>query len=248
MLRECLLSLRASLGPEDELLVGDSASSDPDVRVVAAEHGATYLRAELAGASRARNVGWRAARHDVIAFVDDDVRVGPGWATALGRVFASRPSVTFVTGRIRLPPGMAWTDVPVSTKDAAEPAVLEKASTGVLGHSANLAIRRHDFHARARRRRHVLELLCRVEPVEEIGVDGSSQRRRRASAQHRCIRRGLKSSCGSRSFSGEKSIPKHDKKRRSNGSRFIEPRGRNTSREKKTQGSDDATLESRRLN
>jgi glycosyltransferase involved in cell wall biosynthesis len=147
MLRECLLSLRASLGPEDELLVVDSASSDPDVRVVAAEHGATYLRAELPGASRARNVGWRAARHDVIAFVDDDVRVGPGWATALGRVFASRPSVTFVTGRIRLPPGMAWTDVPVSTKDAAEPAVLEKASTGVLGHSANLAIRRHALRA-----------------------------------------------------------------------------------------------------
>jgi hypothetical protein len=65
------------------------------------------------------------------------------------------------------------------------------------------------------------------------------------------MRRGLKtggSSCGSRSFSGGKSIPKRDKNRRSNGSTFIEPRGRNTSREKKVRGSGDATLESRRLN
>jgi glycosyltransferase involved in cell wall biosynthesis len=147
MLRECLVSLRASLGPDDELLVVDSASSDARVRAVAEEHGATCLRAELPGASRARNVGWRAARHDVVAFVDDDVRVLPAWASALGRAFASHPSVAFVTGRILLPPGIAWTDVPVSTKDAAEPAALEAATTGVLGHSANLAVRRHALRA-----------------------------------------------------------------------------------------------------
>ena len=141
-LRLCLRSVRASLGSGDEVIVVDSASSDPRVRTVAAEHGVTYLRADLQGASRARNVGWRAARHEVVAFIDDDVRVLPGWASALRDAFESHPSVAFVTGRLQLPPDVIWTDVPISTKEDTEPALLEALTPGLLGHSANLAVRR----------------------------------------------------------------------------------------------------------
>ena len=108
MLEQCLASLRASLGPDDELLVVDSASSDPRVGVVAEAHGATVPAVRACRASsRARNVGWRAARHEVVA-VRGRRRAGrcPGGPTALGRVpVTARPAAAFVTGRIRLPPG-----------------------------------------------------------------------------------------------------------------------------------------------
>jgi GT2 family glycosyltransferase len=147
MLAACLRSLHAALRTDDELVVVDSASSDPAVRRVALDHGAVYLRCDRAGASRARNAGWRLARHEVVAFVDDDVRVVPGWAPALGRLFAHRPDVAFVTGRVLLPPGTEWTDVPVATKEELEPALLELGTPGVLGHTANAAVRRAALEA-----------------------------------------------------------------------------------------------------
>src|SRR5229473_950088 len=59
---------------------------------------------------------------------------------------------------------------------------------------------------------------------------------RQLSMRERWMRRGLKaggSSCGSRNFCGGKSIRRRDKSKKNNGSRFIERRDRNTSREKK---------------
>lgn len=121
----------------------DSASHDPEVKEVAEAAGAVYVRCERPGASVARNVGWRLARHDLIAFVDDDVRVGPGWADGVREAFAgASPDVAFVTGR--LSPGLELDRVrtPVGVKDDPEPAELGPWTRGVLGHSANLAVRR----------------------------------------------------------------------------------------------------------
>ncbi len=73
--------------------------------------------------------------------MDDDVRVRPGWAAAMAGALAD-DGVAFVTGRILLPPGMAWTDVPIATKEEPDAARLDDATTGVLGHSANAAVRR----------------------------------------------------------------------------------------------------------
>lgn len=142
MLGECLRRLAAALRPDDEVIVVDSASSSSDVRSLALARGASYLRCEAPGASRARNAGWRTARHDVVAFVDDDVRVAPAWAAAMSGRFARSPEAAFVTGRVSLPPGAPWTDVPIATKDEAEPVTLGPGTTGVLGHSANAAVRR----------------------------------------------------------------------------------------------------------
>ncbi len=138
LLDPCLASLRRSLGPEDELIVVDSASRDDSVADVARRYGATTLRCDLPGTSRARNAGWRSARHDIIAFVDDDVRVDARWATALAEAFQSFPTVGYVTCRIGLPPGHIRYAIAQKTDE--RPAWLKGDVNE--GHSANVAIRR----------------------------------------------------------------------------------------------------------
>jgi glycosyltransferase involved in cell wall biosynthesis len=144
MLARCLETILRSIGPDDEVIVVDSASTDPEVALTAARAGSAVrvLRCDRPGVDRARNAGWRAARHDLVLFVDDDVMVDDGWATAMVTPFVDRPEVTFVTGRIEVPPEQVGVDRPVAIKDDAEPAVLHADSTGTLGHSASLAVRR----------------------------------------------------------------------------------------------------------
>jgi GT2 family glycosyltransferase len=142
MLAGCLRMLRSSLDPADELIVVDSASTDASIRSVTLDHGAVYVRCDRPGASRARNEGWRRASHGVVAFVDDDVRVTADWARCMAGAFAGRPDVAFVTGRLTLPPGTGWTDIPISVKEDAAAATLDALTPGLLGHGANLAVRR----------------------------------------------------------------------------------------------------------
>ena len=138
-LEGCLTSLQASLGTDDEVLVVDSASGDDSTGRVAAEHGLACLRVEQAGASRARNAGWRAARHDYIAFVDDDVRVHVDWADHLVQALA-QPNVAFVTGWIGA--GNSAQQDPQPSMIDPHPRHLDATTTGAFGASANLGVRR----------------------------------------------------------------------------------------------------------
>jgi glycosyltransferase involved in cell wall biosynthesis len=140
LLDACLASIRGALRPGDELIVADSASRDGSVAAVAHKHGATVVRCEIAGTSRARNAGWRSARHDLIAFIDDDVRVHEGWARALAETFASFGDASYITGRIGPPP--TTTKYLVAQKTEADPTWLTGAADEVQGHAANLAVRR----------------------------------------------------------------------------------------------------------
>ncbi|HMC51278.1 MAG TPA: glycosyltransferase, partial [Acidimicrobiales bacterium] len=142
LLGPCLESLRSSLRPEDELIVVDSASRDPVVAAVASAHGARVVRCERPGSSRARNAGAAAAGRDVIAFVDDDVRVAVSWADGMAKTFEDA-SVAFVTGRVGVPPDqVATAERAVAVKDDAEPCRLDGRCIGVIGSSASFAIRR----------------------------------------------------------------------------------------------------------
>ena len=138
-LRECLTALAEAVRPGDEIVVADSASTDPAVAGVAAALGVRSVRCDRPGASRARNAGARAAAHDVVVFVDDDVRVEPGWAAAIAAPFAD-PGVGFVTGRVSVPPVQEGYQRPVAVSEGA-PRVLD-ADTASPGNSANLAVRR----------------------------------------------------------------------------------------------------------
>jgi GT2 family glycosyltransferase len=143
----CLGALVRALSSRDELLVVDSASVGSEPADIARRHGATVIRADRPGASRARNAGWRAASHELVAFIDDDVRVRPQWAGALAAAFVAFPEAAFVTGRLDLPPGVTWTDVPIAVIDHTEPSVLDATTEGLIGHSANLALRRDALEA-----------------------------------------------------------------------------------------------------
>jgi O-antigen biosynthesis protein len=59
-----------------------------------------YVEEPRPGLSWARNAGLDAARGEFIAFTDDDVRVDPGWASAVRRTFAAEPETDCVTGLI----------------------------------------------------------------------------------------------------------------------------------------------------
>lgn len=141
LLDECLLTIRQSMRPEDELIVVDSASTTEGVRDVANAHGASYTRCEEPGASRARNAGWRRATNDVIAFVDDDVRVARGWADAVAHTFGDAPVLAFLTGSVGIPKDET-PEFPVATFQAPEPFAIDASTSGDLGHSANMAVRK----------------------------------------------------------------------------------------------------------
>lgn len=146
MLARCVKSLVAAMGPADELIVVDSASRDPEpVAQTARELGARFLRSELPGATRARNIGWRAATHELIGFVDDDVWVDSGWADAMAQRLAKGEGVEFATGRVEAPEGQ--TSYFVAIKDDPDPAVFDRTTRGLTGHSASMAARRPALEA-----------------------------------------------------------------------------------------------------
>jgi glycosyltransferase involved in cell wall biosynthesis len=141
LLDAALSALRASLSGDDELVVVESGSPEPEsVWEVARRHDATLLVANEPGVSKARNLGWREARHDLVAFIDDDIRVQPQWAPALASALAAHPEAAFVSGRIALPEGQGT--LALTVKDDAEVQEFDRASGGVIGHSANLGMHR----------------------------------------------------------------------------------------------------------
>jgi GT2 family glycosyltransferase len=135
----CLDWLRKSVGAHDEVLVVDSASTTDDTARVARQYDVRYVRVDQPGASRARNVGWRSATHDLIAFVDDDVRVESDWADAMARALAD-PDVAFVTGWIGAGGGSQPDPQPLMVDP--QPRKLDRETRGAFGASANVGARR----------------------------------------------------------------------------------------------------------
>ncbi|MBV9412272.1 MAG: glycosyltransferase [Acidimicrobiia bacterium] len=144
LLARCLESVSASLRAGDELIVADSGGPDATIDAMTADAKARHVRSRP-GASYQRNLGAFDANHEIVAFVDDDVRVAPGWAAAIANAFAAHPEVAFVTGRLDVPDEQRGYGRPVSVKDEPEPATLTPSMGGTLGHSANMAVRRSAF-------------------------------------------------------------------------------------------------------
>ncbi len=94
VLRKCLETLQAqdvNASQLEVIVVDDGSSLDIGavVAAVSAEGSIAmrYERQELTGLNGARNRGASVARGDVLAFLDDDTLVSPGWARALLRGF-----------------------------------------------------------------------------------------------------------------------------------------------------------------
>jgi cellulose synthase/poly-beta-1,6-N-acetylglucosamine synthase-like glycosyltransferase len=103
--RPSLDVLLAALAPgvaehDLELLVVDDRPGSPPALDVEAK----VLTGPARGPAAARNVGWRAARHDWVAFLDDDVVPDPDWADRLVLDLAAAGSeVGGVQGVLRVP-------------------------------------------------------------------------------------------------------------------------------------------------
>jgi GT2 family glycosyltransferase len=136
------------LEPSDELLVVDSASRDPSaIRRVAESHGARVLRCDQAGASHARNAGWRATQHEIVAFIDDDTRVLAGWADAVRASLSQAAPEGFITGAVDHPPATPPVERPVAIfNDEVSFAIVDD-TVEPFGHGANHAVRREALEA-----------------------------------------------------------------------------------------------------
>jgi GT2 family glycosyltransferase len=118
----CLDSIAQALAhasPVDaEILVIDNASTD-DTSTVIQEWATTYpfpvrpLLESKKGSSAARNRGIRESRGELLALVDDDCRMSPGYVTDLLRHSASDTELVLRGGRVELGDP---TDLPITIK------------------------------------------------------------------------------------------------------------------------------------
>jgi len=134
LLAGCLDALAATLGPDDELLVVDSAGRTGATGRLCAERGVRVLRASEPGTSRARNAGWRATSAELVAFTDDDCLPAPDWAQVLRTAL---DTADLVTGRVLPDRAVA---APVSVLDDLRGRDLTVAD--LPGHGACCAVRR----------------------------------------------------------------------------------------------------------
>jgi len=145
-----------------EVLVVDNAPSSDATRECVEEFAAIdprirYLAEARAGLSRARNAGLASARHDWVAFTDDDVLVDPWWLRGVGRGIRRGAEVGCVTGFVPpaslVEPAQRYFEERFSWTDSLVPRVydLDKRRgdnalypylAGIFGAGANFAVDR----------------------------------------------------------------------------------------------------------
>jgi glycosyltransferase involved in cell wall biosynthesis len=103
MLRVAIASLLAIDYPVYEIVVVNNDPADSATADVIGEFCSPRLSlvdAWLPGLARARNVGIRASKYDIVAFTDDDVIVDEGWLRGIADGFVSKSGVGCVTGMV----------------------------------------------------------------------------------------------------------------------------------------------------
>ena len=99
-LRRCLASVQALDYPQFEVIVVDNASTTDATRaLVQSLPGIRYVREDRPGLDWARNRGIAEARHDIVAYTDDDTQVDASWLRGFAAAFAE-PGVQAVTGLV----------------------------------------------------------------------------------------------------------------------------------------------------
>ncbi len=140
-----------------ELIIVDNNSTDGTASALAElvkrEGGRVrHLIETKQGVSFARNRGVEEARADVIAFFDDDVRVGDNWIETIARTFAEQPELECIGGRVlpdwEVPPPSWLTSLhwaPLALQDLGNDRMTISVQNQRVLISANLACRRRLF-------------------------------------------------------------------------------------------------------
>ena len=154
-LRSCLASVTACLGQNDEVIVVDSASCNGSaVKKIAEAAQARYFREDVPGAARARNVGIRHSRGEIVAFTDDDAIVAPDWLEKLLIAFEDKRVATVVGPVFELGSEPKRLLIEFRSFQADQEAVsfsrgdrdwFDRLAFGAIGAGANLAVRRQIF-------------------------------------------------------------------------------------------------------
>jgi GT2 family glycosyltransferase len=159
-LQVALRSLLAMAHDGFEVVVVDNASATPATRdtvLALADPRVRLVSEPRPGLARARNRGVLEARHDIVAFTDDDVVVDRHWLTGISEGFAAAENVACVCGMV--PSGelrtfaQAYFDERVTWARSCVPRVYDLADppaeqplfpfqVGQFGTGANFAMRR----------------------------------------------------------------------------------------------------------
>lgn len=142
LLDRCLGALHGELRPDDQVIVVDSAPAAVPAGPVAARWGAQCVSLSVAGASRARNAGWRAATTGRVSFIDDDVLVTPGWRNSI-----ATPEAGFVLGSVAEHPEDTPAEHPLALVTSATGEVVNRTGPLLPGGSGNLLTSREALEA-----------------------------------------------------------------------------------------------------
>lgn len=100
-IRDCLSGLKKLEYPNFEVIIVNDGSTD-GTGAIAGEYGFKVITTENKGLSSARNTGMRAAKGEIVAYIDDDARPDPHWLTYLAATFLTTDHVG--VGGPNLPP------------------------------------------------------------------------------------------------------------------------------------------------
>jgi GT2 family glycosyltransferase len=98
LLRRLAVQLIEQLAERDELVIVDDAAVAPAPYEWLGSRG-RVIASHGRGPAVARNLGWRSASCEVVAFTDDDVRLDQGWLDACRSEFARDPTLVALEGR-----------------------------------------------------------------------------------------------------------------------------------------------------
>ena len=85
-IRHCLEGLKKVEYPNFEVIVVNDGSTD-GTEAIAKEYGFRVISIPNGGLSNARNVGMRASKGEIVAYIDDDAIPDPQWLTYLAQTF-----------------------------------------------------------------------------------------------------------------------------------------------------------------
>lgn len=102
-IRDTLHHLQKLDYPDYEIIVVNDGSTD-ETEAIVREFSLTPISTENRGLSNARNTGWKAARGEIVAFIDDDAYPDPDWLKFLAAMYSST-EYGAVGGLSPAPPG-----------------------------------------------------------------------------------------------------------------------------------------------